>query len=106
MKTAVEGAQKLLQSPHEAQLQTLRKLREPLIITYLQLGDTAAKLERKSYKGHRAKLIRLLRPSRLKALKWPFESNDVDKIIATLEREKWHPSRLPFRSIKRTYTEL
>ncbi|KAL2197927.1 hypothetical protein P885DRAFT_68124 [Corynascus similis CBS 632.67] len=81
LKTAVEGAQKLLQSPHEAQLQTLRKLREPLIITYLQLGDTAAKLERKSYKGHRAKLIRLLRPSRLKALKWPFESNDRNGIL-------------------------
>ncbi|KAL2144248.1 hypothetical protein VTI28DRAFT_9385 [Corynascus sepedonium] len=87
LKTAVEGAQKLLQSPHEAQLQTLRKLREPLNNTYLQLDDIAAKLETKSYKGRRAKLVRPLRLLRLQALKWPFESNDVDKIIVTLERE-------------------
>ncbi|KAK4249360.1 hypothetical protein C7999DRAFT_39481 [Corynascus novoguineensis] len=84
LKTIVEGAQALLHSPHGTRLQTSQKLREALNNTYLQLGDIAAKLEAKLYEGRRAKFKRFFG---LQALKWPFESNDVDKIIATLERE-------------------
>jgi len=84
LKTVVEGVQALLHSPHGTRLQTSQKLREALNNTYLQLCDIAAKLEAKLYEGHRAKVKRIFG---LQALRWPFESDDVDKIIATLERE-------------------
>lgn len=85
LKTTLEGAQKLLQGPHGARLETSQKLRDALHDTYLQLGDIATKLEAKLHTGRGAKAMRCLG---LRALKWPFESKDVDKIIANLKREQ------------------
>jgi len=85
LKITVEGAQKLLQGPHGARLETSQKLHETLNDTYSQLGDIATKLEAKLHSGRRAKAMRSLG---LRAMRWPFESKDVDKIIANLQRDQ------------------
>lgn len=85
LKTTVEGAQKLLQGPHGARLETSRKLRNALDDTQSQLGDIVAKLEAKLHTGFKAKAMRALGR---RALQWPFESKDVDKIIANLQRDQ------------------
>ncbi|KAL2192251.1 hypothetical protein P885DRAFT_48132 [Corynascus similis CBS 632.67] len=85
LKTTAEGAQKLLQGPHGARLETSQKLRETLNDTHSQLGDVATKLEAKLYTGRTASAMRRVG---LRALKWPFESKDVDKIIANLQRDQ------------------
>ncbi|KXX78527.1 Vegetative incompatibility protein HET-E-1 [Madurella mycetomatis] len=85
LKITVDGAQQLLQGPDGARLQTSQKLRESLEKTHSQLGDVATKLEAKLHTGRRAKAMRRVG---LRALKWPFESRDVDKIIANLQREQ------------------
>jgi WD40 repeat protein len=85
LNITVEGAQKLLQGPHGARLETSHKLRNALNDTHSQLGDIVAKLEEKLRKGHRTKLMRFVG---LRALKWPFESKDVDKIVANLQRDQ------------------
>ena len=85
LKITVEGAQKLLQGTHGARLETSQKLHETLNDTYSQLGDIATKLEAKLHSGRRAKAMRSLG---LRAMRWPFESKDVDKIIANLQRDQ------------------
>ncbi|KAL2193874.1 hypothetical protein P885DRAFT_71872 [Corynascus similis CBS 632.67] len=85
LKTTAEGAQKLLHGPHGARLETSQKLRETLNYTHSQLGDVATKLEAKLYTGRTASAMRRVG---LRALKWPFESKDVDKIIANLQRDQ------------------
>ncbi|KAK4139040.1 uncharacterized protein C8A04DRAFT_16219, partial [Dichotomopilus funicola] len=82
LKATAEGAQKLLQGPHGARLGTSQKLRETLNDTRSQLGDVATKLEAKLH-GRTGKAMRRVG---LRALKWPFESKDMDKIIANLQR--------------------
>ncbi|KAM7210374.1 hypothetical protein V8F06_014238 [Rhypophila decipiens] len=85
LKITVEGAQKLLQGPHGARLENSHKLHEILNDTYSQLGDIVTKLEAKLHSGRSAKAMRSLG---LRALKWPFESKDVDKIISNLQRDQ------------------
>ncbi|KAK3333464.1 hypothetical protein B0T19DRAFT_354755 [Cercophora scortea] len=85
LKTTVEGAQKLLQHPRTARLETLHKLRNALDETHPQLGNIAAKLEANLHTGRKAKAMRHMG---LRALKWPFENKDVDKIIANLQRNQ------------------
>ena len=84
LKTTAEGAQKLLQGPHGGRLETSQNLKEALDNTRSQLGDVAAKLEAK-LQGRTRRAMRCLG---LRALKWPFESKDVDKIIANLQRDQ------------------
>jgi len=79
LKITFEGARELLQGPHGTRLATSQKLHEALSDTYSQLDGIARKLEEKLHKGRRAKIMR---PFGLRALGWPFESKDVDKIIA------------------------
>ncbi|KAK4246670.1 hypothetical protein C7999DRAFT_41908 [Corynascus novoguineensis] len=85
LKITVDGARKLLQGPHGAQLETSQKLHKALADTYSQLDDVATKLEAKLYTGRTTKVMRRLG---LRALKWPFESKEVDKIIANLQRDQ------------------
>ncbi|EAQ93689.1 hypothetical protein CHGG_01924 [Chaetomium globosum CBS 148.51] len=85
LKTTAEGVRELLQGPYGARLETSQKLREALSNTCSQLGDVATKLEEKLHKGHRAKTMRRVG---LRAFGWPFESKDVDKIIANLQRDQ------------------
>ncbi|KAK4643732.1 hypothetical protein QC761_0070940 [Podospora bellae-mahoneyi] len=83
LKITIEDAQKLLQGPHGARLETSQKLREALDNTHSQLGDVATRLEAKLPTSRREKVLAYVR---WRALKWPFESKDVDKIIASLQR--------------------
>ncbi|RYP64075.1 hypothetical protein DL771_008934 [Monosporascus sp. 5C6A] len=85
LKTTVEGAQKLLRGPHGARLETLQQLHASLNKTHSELGDIATKLEVKLKTGRRAKAMRFLG---LRAMKWPFESKEVDVIIANLKRDQ------------------
>jgi hypothetical protein len=98
LKTTVDGAQKIFSGPHGARLETSQKLRAALNATYAQLIDIATKLEEKLYTDRRVKAMRLVG---LRALKWPFESKDVDKIIANLQREQ--DSFLAALQIDQTY---
>lgn len=84
LKTTAEGAQKLLQGLHGPRLETSQNLLEALNNTRLQLGDVATKLEVKRH-GRTGRAMRCLG---LRALNWPFESKDVDKIIANLQRDQ------------------
>lgn len=83
LKTTAEGAQKLLQGLHGPRLGTSQNLLEALNNTRLQLGHVATKLDTNLSTGRRAKVMRRVG---LRALKWPFESKDVDKIITNLQR--------------------
>ena len=85
LKTTAEGVQKLLQGPNGARLETSQKLRKNLNDTRLQLNNVATKLEAKLHTGRKTKAMRLVG---LRALKWPFESKDVDNIIANLQRDQ------------------
>lgn len=85
LKATAHDVQKLLQGPHGARLETSQKLLEALNNTRSQLSDVAAKLEATLHMGRRAKAMRRLG---LRALTWPFESKDVDKIIANLQRDQ------------------
>lgn len=85
LKTNLEGAQKLLQGSHGARLETSQKLHEALNNTHSQLGDIVTKLEAKLPTGRKERAMRRVG---LRALKWPFESKDVDKIVANLQRER------------------
>ncbi|KAK5662884.1 hypothetical protein OQA88_6295 [Cercophora sp. LCS_1] len=85
LKAIAHDVQKLLQGPHGARLETSQKLLEALHNTRSQLDVVAAKLEETLHMGRRAKIMRRLG---LRALEWPFESKDVDKIIANLQRDQ------------------
>ncbi|KAK5651140.1 hypothetical protein OQA88_13234 [Cercophora sp. LCS_1] len=85
LKTTAKGAQKVLQGPHGARLETSQKLRETLDNTHSQLDNISTKLEAKLHTGRTASAMRRMG---LRALKWPFESKDVDKIIANLQRDQ------------------
>lgn len=85
LKITFDGAQELLQGPAGARLETSQKLLEALKDTHSQLGDIATKLEAKLNTGRGVKMMRRVG---LRALKWPFESKDVDKIIANFQRDQ------------------
>ncbi|KAK4215173.1 WD40-repeat-containing domain protein [Rhypophila decipiens] len=68
-----------------ARLETLQKMREAVDSARSQLGDVVTKLEATLYIGRRAKAVGRVG---LRALKWPFESKDVDMIIANLQRDQ------------------
>lgn len=85
LRITADDAQKLLQGPHGVQLETSQKLHKTLTDTRLQLDEIATKLEAKLYTGHTKTLMRRMG---LRALKWPFESKDIDRIIASLQRDR------------------
>lgn len=85
LKATLEGAQQLLQRPGGARLEYSQKLRNTLDNTRVQLDSLHTKLEGRLNKGGAARAMRRVG---LRALKWPFESKDVDKIIANLQRDQ------------------
>jgi hypothetical protein len=85
LKKTLEGAQKLLQDPNGARLTTSQKLHDALENTRSQLVNVATRLEDKLNTGRGGKAMRYLG---LRALAWPFESKDVDTIIANLQRHQ------------------
>ncbi|KAK0645495.1 hypothetical protein B0T16DRAFT_428600 [Cercophora newfieldiana] len=85
LKTTAHDLQKLLQGPHGARLETSQKLLGALNNTHSQLSGVTAKLKARLHLGRRARAMRRLG---LRALEWPFESKEVEKIIANLQRDQ------------------
>ncbi|KAL8366620.1 hypothetical protein RB595_010469 [Gaeumannomyces hyphopodioides] len=85
LKTIAEGAQRLLQGPDGSRFETAQNLRSALANARSQLDPIHTRLEEKLKNGrtHRA-----MRRMGLRALKWPFESKDVEKIISDLRQER------------------
>ncbi|KAE8440485.1 hypothetical protein EG329_007429 [Mollisiaceae sp. DMI_Dod_QoI] len=83
LKTVLEGAQKLLEGPDAARLETSLPLLDGLRGCYWQLEDLGTKLKDHLKTKHKGKGTRFFG---LSALKWPFESKKVDNIIQTLSK--------------------
>jgi hypothetical protein len=83
LETTLQGAQRLLESPSGKRLQTSQGLRNGLIDCSSQLSQLQSRLEKKLNPGSARKAM-----SRIgfRALKWPFESKEIDGIIKNLER--------------------
>jgi hypothetical protein len=83
LTTTLQGAQQLLESPNGKRLQTSQGLRNGLIDCSSQLSQLQSRLEKKANPGPARKAM-----SRIgfRALKWPFESKEIDAIIKNLER--------------------
>jgi hypothetical protein len=83
LKTTLQDAQRLLESPSGKRLQTSQGLRNGLIDCSSQLRQLQSRLEKKFNPGSARKAM-----SRIgfRALKWPFESKEIDSIIKNLER--------------------
>jgi hypothetical protein len=83
LETTLQGAQRLLESPNGKKLQTSQGLRNGLIDCSSQLSELQSRLEKKLNPGSARKAM-----SRIgfRALKWPFESKEIDRIIENLEQ--------------------
>lgn len=86
LKTTLEGAQKLLQGQNGSRLETSQKLRSTLESTRSELALIATRLGEKLDKGGRRATA--MRSLGLRALKWPFESSEVESIVASLQRDQ------------------
>ncbi|EJT69617.1 hypothetical protein, variant 1 [Gaeumannomyces tritici R3-111a-1] len=82
LKTIAEGAQRLLQGPYGPRLETAQKLYSALTNARSQLDPIHTRLEEKLDTGRVGRVKR-----RLGLLAWPFESKDIEKLIATLKRD-------------------
>ena len=82
LKTIAKGAQQLLQGPDGPRLKTAQSLDGALANARSQLDVICTKLEEK-LDGRTGRVIR-----RLGLLKWPFESKDIDKIVASLQQDR------------------
>ncbi|RYP17500.1 hypothetical protein DL765_004464 [Monosporascus sp. GIB2] len=85
LKTTLEGAQRLLDSPNGARLQTSQPLSDGLHDCASQLAKLETKLEKKLNRGTAR---RMMSSFGVRALKWPFESKDVDNIIQSLNNSR------------------
>ncbi|KAL8296081.1 hypothetical protein RB600_001526 [Gaeumannomyces tritici] len=85
LKTIAEGAQRLLQGPDRSRFEIAQNLRSALANARSQLDPIHTRLKEKLKNGrtHRA-----MRRMGLRALVWPFESKDVEKIISDLRQER------------------
>ncbi|RYP07284.1 hypothetical protein DL764_002599 [Monosporascus ibericus] len=85
LKTILERAQRLLDSPNGARLQTSQPLSAGLDDCASQLAKLEEKLEEKLNPGTARKRMSAFG---IRALKWPFESKDVDDIIQDLNKSR------------------
>ncbi|RYP03189.1 hypothetical protein DL765_010574 [Monosporascus sp. GIB2] len=83
LKTTLEGARQLLESPSGERLRTSQHLRDNLGGCSSRLTELETKLEKTLNAGG---MQRAMRRFRLRTLEWPFQSKDIDGIIGTLER--------------------
>ena len=83
LKAVLEGAQQILGRPNGARLQTLQRLRDGLSGCASQLNELEKKLKEKL--DHR-KTGKGISRFGFRALKWPFEKEEVDSIIQILQR--------------------
>jgi hypothetical protein len=83
LKITLEDARRLLEGPNGVRLQTSQRFWDALHGCSSQLTELETKLEKKLSPGIARKMMS---PFGVRALRWPFESKDVDGIIMTLER--------------------
>jgi hypothetical protein len=83
LRTTLQGAQRLLESPNGKRLQTSQGLWDGLNDCSSQLSQLRSRLEKKLNPGAARKAMSRIG---LRALKWPFESKEIDSIINNLER--------------------
>jgi hypothetical protein len=83
LQTTLQGAQRLLESPNGKRLETSQGLWDGLLHCSSELSQLRSRLEEKLNPGSTRKAM-----SRFgfRALKWPFESKEIDSIIKNLER--------------------
>ncbi|KAL4901479.1 hypothetical protein BDW74DRAFT_181769 [Aspergillus multicolor] len=86
LTATLQNAQRLLNGPKAAQLQTANSqpLRQALNGSYLELVSLEGKLTKKLESNS----SRVMSKFGIRGLKWPFESKDVDRIITALERQR------------------
>lgn len=83
LKITLRGAQHLLEGPNGAKLQTSQALHDGLDGCSSQLTSLEMKLKEKLSHGKADKTIGRFG---LRALKWPFESKDVNGMVQTLKQ--------------------
>jgi len=81
LKNVLEVAQKLLEGPNGSRLQASQELRSALENCSSRLKGLESKLKEKLETAKRGNIVGRFR---LRALKWPLESNDVDSIVQSL----------------------
>jgi hypothetical protein len=79
---ALEGVHQLLRGPDGVRLEYSQRLRYVLDASYSQLDRLNEKLE------DNPDTNQAMRHIRLRALKWPFKSKDVEKILENLQRNQ------------------
>ncbi|KAI8633781.1 WD40-repeat-containing domain protein [Xylariaceae sp. FL1651] len=79
LSTVMERLHDLLDSPHGARLQTSQEVRDALV-------DGRSQLENLHDKLAPSKIRQAMKQFGLRALKWPFDSKEVEKIIHKLAR--------------------
>ncbi|KAH8698504.1 ankyrin repeat-containing domain protein [Talaromyces proteolyticus] len=82
LSTTLQGAQKLLDSPRASKLETSQGFRGALNDCSLQLKDLEAKLKGK------LEAVQIIRSFKIRSLKWPLESKDVQNIIEIIRKSK------------------
>ncbi|KAK4161938.1 vegetative incompatibility protein HET-E-1 [Cladorrhinum sp. PSN259] len=83
LETTLQGARELLESPNGKSLKTSQGLVDGLANCSSQLTQLQSRLEKKLDGGSTRKVMRRLG---FPALKWPFESKEINGIIKNLER--------------------
>ncbi|KAK9425528.1 putative NACHT domain-containing protein [Seiridium unicorne] len=81
LQATLEKTQQLLERPNSSRLQTSRRLKDGLQGSTTQLEELRNKLQEKVKPGLIGKVKKW---ANVRALKWPFESKDVDGIIRNL----------------------
>lgn len=83
LDVVLHGAERLVKGPDGSKLQTMEQLKKALLEASSQLQKLVTKLEDKQGKGRK-----VMSHFGFRALKWPFESSEVDSIIRDIERNR------------------
>ncbi|KAJ4311649.1 hypothetical protein N0V84_010328 [Fusarium piperis] len=83
LDVVLRGAERLVKGPESSKLQTMEQLKAALLEASSQLQKLMTRLEDKRGKGHK-----VMSHLGIRALKWPFESSEVDSIIQGIERNR------------------
>lgn len=88
LSATLEEVRKLLDGPGSAKLETIQRFRDQLEGCSLQLKELETRLTETlcGKEKHDSRSARLMSRFGIRALRWPFESKEVDEVIRSLER--------------------
>ncbi|KAL1862293.1 hypothetical protein Plec18170_001118 [Paecilomyces lecythidis] len=88
LSATLEEVRKLLDGPGSAKLETIQRFRDQLEGCSLQLKELETRLTETlcGKEKHDSRSARLMSRFGIRALRWPFESKEVDVVIRSLER--------------------